>query len=158
MNGMIRDSDMSKEAASYNIISGRMPWLVDWVSQGLGEPNTDWVGTNYYTVAFYYNGKLVGGLVCHDLRLGCDVWWTIYTTNKKWCNRKVLHHIFHLAFDVCKCRRISLGVSRNNMASLSLVKRLGFKFEGYLRGYRDNGEDVILFGMLKNECLWKGKK
>ncbi len=158
MNGMTRGSDMNREAAFCKIISGRMPWLVEWVSRGLGEPNTDWAGTNYYTVAFYYYEKLVGGLVYHDLRPGCDVWWTIFTTDKKWCNRKTLSFVFHLAFDVFKCRRVSVGVSRNNLASLSLVKRLGFKFEGYLRGYRDNGEDVILFGMLENECLWKEKK
>lgn len=126
--------------------------IKDWVCAGLNE-NTDWCGENY-TCGFVRDGKLIGGLIYHDYRLDTDVWWTIFSTDKRWCTKRVLHYIFSIAFGALQCRRISLIVSAHNQTCLNFVRKLGFKEEGRLRAYRDDGSDGIIFGMLKSECRY----
>lgn len=106
---------------------------------------------------FVINGKLIGGLIYHNIRENRDLWWTIYTMDKRWCTKKILKQIFGLAFDLYKVQRISVNVRSDNLASQSLVERLGFKREGCLRSYDDSGADCCIYGMLKSENLWKGK-
>lgn len=127
--------------------------ITDVVREGLGY-DADWPGENYLTFGFFYNKKLAGGLVFHDLRRHTEVWWTIYATNRHWCTRKVLRLMFTIAFGRMDCRRISILVGKNNFQSLSLVRRLGFKEEGLLRQCRDDGEDCYIMGMLRSECPW----
>ena len=126
--------------------------IADWVSSGLGY-GKKWNEYNI-TFGFAYGGKLIGGLIYHNYREKTDVWWTIYTTDKKWCNRRILDFIFTYAFKVMQCRRISILVSKSKKPSLNLVQKLGFKKEGLLRAYRENGEDCYILGMLKQECKW----
>ena len=66
--------------------------------------------------------------------------------------------MFALAFNILKCRRVNLLVSKSNVRSLDFVRRLGFKTEGLLREYRENGEDCYFMGMLAKECPWLQKK
>ena len=157
---MIRGFGMSQAAASYSIISDNGNLITDWICRGLKE-DMSWVG-EHYTCGFVYDDRLIGGVIFHNLRPGHDVWWTIYTTDKRWCNSRVLHFLFATAFDGLGCRRINLLVSKSNQACLRLVKGLGFKIEGCLRDYRENGEDCYILGILKNEAKFyfknKGEK
>ena len=97
---------------------------------------------------------MLGGLIFHSYRPNTEVWWTVYTVDKRWCNRRMLKVMFDIAFNKLKCRRISLLVSKSNVAGINFVKKLGFQQEGMFRVYRENGEDCYIFGMLKNECKW----
>lgn len=126
--------------------------IKDWVCMGLKE-GKKWCGENY-TCGFVRDGKLIGGLIYHDYRLDTDVWWTIFSTDKRWCTRHVLHYIFDVAFNKFRCKRISLMVNAGNAPCLNFVTKLGFKEEGRLRAYREDGADIIIFGMLKDECRY----
>lgn len=144
---------MKQEAGLCKIIPDCNGMIANWVCAGLGE-NTDWIGANV-TIGIVRAGKLIAGVIYNDCRPGVDVWMTIYSASKYWCSRRILKHIFAVAFDVMDCRRVSAFVSVDNQASKSMLERLGFKREGLLRQYRDNGEDCFLFGMLKSECKWR---
>jgi len=130
-------------------------YTTKWVCDGLNE-DVNWVGANL-TLSIKLKGELIGGLIYNDLRPNVDVWWTIYTTDKRWASRHILRYCFDVAFNLMNCRRISLFVSKDNHKSLNLVEKLGFKREGLLRQYRDDGSDCYLYGMLKNECKWRSK-
>ena len=144
---------MSREAELCKIWPDSDGIIARWVCAGLGE-NCDWIGPNL-TIGISLGGKMIAGIIFNDLRPGRDVWLSIYSTNPRWCCRRVLRAVFETAFEAMKCRRVSLFVSRGNSASISLVERLGFKKEGMLRQYRDNGEDCFVYGMLKSECKWR---
>lgn len=156
MNGMIRGFVMSREAASYNniIIADKNDEITKWICQNL-KSGTDWLGP-HFTIGFVRNGRLIGGLIYHDYRPGCDVWWTIYTADKKWCSKKVLKFMFALAFEHFGCRRVSMITDVDNYPCLKLAQKLGFKAEGLLRQYRENGKDAVLMGILKHECQFLG--
>lgn len=127
--------------------------IAQWVCQGLGE-TTDFLDGPFYTIGFFQNEKLVGGLIYHDIRPGMDLWMTIYTSHPSWATKKNLKQLFHIAFKILKCRRINVLISRSNEKSLSLCQRLGFQKEGLLRKYREDGEDAYILGMFENECKY----
>ncbi|HCU58442.1 MAG TPA: hypothetical protein DIC64_00485 [Alphaproteobacteria bacterium] len=128
----------------------------DWVGLGLNEPK-DWVGQNI-TLGVKMGKQLIAGIVFHDIRPRTDVWLTIFSTDKKWCNKRVLRAIFDIAFNFLECRRASVRVDAFNKKSRKLVEGLGFIKEGVLRRFEDNGNDGIIYSMLKNECVWRTKK
>ena len=138
---------------TYRIIQDKDGKITHWVCRGLGY-DTAWLD-DYLTFGFEYDNRLVGGLIFHDWRCGQDVWWTVYTVDKHWCNRTMLQKMFALAFNILKCRRVNLLVSKSNVRSLDFVRRLGFKTEGLLR---ENGDDCYFMGMLAKECPWLQKK
>jgi RimJ/RimL family protein N-acetyltransferase len=62
--------------------------------------------------------------------------------------------IFDYPFNYLKVSRITSCVRPGNAASITWNKRVGFTYEGCQRkGYPD-GEDKLIFGMLREECKW----
>ena len=87
---------MNKETASCKVVADSNDYISNWICKGLNI-DKQWLG-EHFTIGFVIADKLVGGLIYHDLRPRQDVWWTLYTTNKRWCSKKVLKFIFSLAF------------------------------------------------------------
>lgn len=155
MSGLIPGYAMKSAPALCRIVADVDGRIAKWVCTGLGE-SLDWVGRNV-TMGVILDGRLIAGIIFNDVRHGRDVWLTIYSTDKRWCCRRVLRAVFNLAFDVMDCKRVSLFVSKDNEPSIKLVEGLGFVREGLLRQYRDNGQDCYVYGMLKYDCIWRSK-
>lgn len=137
---------------SYDVIYDKDELITRYVCDKL-KFGYEWLGA-HLTFGFTVDDKLVGGLIFHDYRPDGEIWWTIYTDNKRWCNRRMLRFMFGLAFKILQCRRISISVDAKNKICLKFVQKLGFKQEGILRAQRDDGSDNIVLGMLKTECNW----
>ena len=105
-----------------------------------------------HCLAIVNQGRVFGGVVFSDYRENDSAWISIYTNNKRWCTRKCLKQIFGFGFEVLKCRRLNALVRESNRASVSLTERCGFVPEGKMRQYFRDGEDVLIFGMLREEC------
>lgn len=153
---MIRGSDMSREAGYCKIVTDTDGSIARWVCNGLGL-GSDWVGPNY-TCGFVLGGKLIGGLIFNDIEADRNLWWTIYSTDKRWTNRRTLSFVFEAAFCGFNVRRISLLVDCDNTDCLNFVEKLGFKREGLLREFGDDGQNRYVLGMLKNECKFLRRK
>lgn len=145
-------SEAAFSKAEYQIYPDVSGDIACWVCQGLGYNPAELRAD--ITFGFALENRMIGGLIFHDFRPEHDVWWTLYTTDKRWCNRRMLREMFNLAFGKMKCRRINILVSKSNQNSLKFVEKLGFCREGLLRAYREDGEDCYILGMLKNECKW----
>lgn len=138
--------------AEYKIIEDKNDFITRYVCAGL-KFGYEWLG-KHFTFGMVVDGKLVGGLIFHDIRPNGEVWWTIYTEDKRWCNRRMLRFMFGLAFKALNCRRVSLAIDARNSDCLKLAKKLGFTREGILRAQRDDGGDNVVWGILKTECKW----
>lgn len=123
--------------------------IAQWVCEGL-KTDTGWL-QNYITFGVLYKTKIVAGLIFHDIHYGQDVTWTIYSRDRHWCTRRVIKTFMQIAFEDFKCRRINLLVNPDNKICLDFVTRLGFVKEGYLRRFRENGEDCYILSLLKTE-------
>ncbi len=146
---------MSRATASCKVVADEGDVVTRYVCAGLGY-DTAWLD-EHFSIGFVLGGRLIGGLIYHNIRPGRDVWWTLYTTDKRWCTRRILNFMFGLAFEHFGCRRISMSADIDNAACLKLALRLGFKAEGVLRGFRDNGKDAVIMGILQQEYNMKGK-
>lgn len=71
-----------------------------------------------------------------------------------WCYPDILYHIFAYPFEQLGCTRVTAPIKSTNRASIRTVEALGFTLEGTLRHAGRNGEDTLLYGMLKEECRW----
>lgn len=142
---------MKQPAEFYNVIHDNK--LTDWICEGL-KTDKSWLEGEYYTIGFRLGNKLLGGLIYHNIRPHRDLWMTIYTIDKRWCNRRVLKTIFSLAFNLWQVERVSILVSEKNIPCKKLVEKLGFKQEGLLRKYLDDGSDCHFYAMLKTENKW----
>lgn len=97
---------------------------------------------SYVVLGFqHYNG--------HDMELSIAT-----NGGRTWATREFLRTAFSYVFDDCGCHRCTVRVREDNTQSLELVKRLGWKQEGVLREAVKTGENLIIFGMLRQECRW----
>lgn len=67
--------------------------------------------------------------------------------------RGTLRQVFEYPFITCGFDRVTALVSSANARSIEFIQRLGFSLEGRKRKAID-GEDEIIYGMLKSECRW----
>ncbi len=75
-------------------------------------------------------------------------------TSRNWLTRAYLYHCFAYPFIQCDFRRISCVISQSNAASLKFTRACGWAQEGIVRAGGFDGEDAVLFGMLRRECRW----
>ena len=99
------------------------------------------------------DGRLIGGAVYNNYA-GFMVDIHIATTDKRWCNRRVLKAVFEMAFDTLKCVRLNMMCAKNNKTMRRLASGLGFKQEGCNRKAHLGTTDAISYGLLKSECRW----
>lgn len=74
---------------------------------------------------------------------------------KDWATRGMLYGIFALPFLHNRLNRVTLPIADDNKDAQILALKLGFGFEGRLRA-GPQGADEILFGMLRENCIWIG--
>jgi hypothetical protein len=72
-----------------------------------------------------------------------------------WFTREYAVRTMTYPFVDCGLTRISAMISVDNRASLMFTMRFGgWVKEGVIRRAGGHGEDLVLFGMLREHCLW----
>lgn len=75
--------------------------------------------------------------------------------SRRWVTREFCHRVMAYPFIQCGFPRITCIVSRNNRPSLQLVRRFGgWQLEGVMREAGLAGEGLMIYGMLRRDCLW----
>lgn len=59
-------------------------------------------------------------------------------------------YVFRYCFETLDCQRITATTHVLNGSAIHAMRRLGFKYEGILKGYY-SGKDAAVFGLLRNE-------
>ncbi len=98
-------------------------------------------------------GQLIAGsMYTHYVQR--DVRVTFALAGVRSCTRYFLGECFRYPFLGLGCHRMTTVVREGNCASRNWCVRLGFELEGQLREYFPNGEDCLIFGMLRSQCRW----
>jgi RimJ/RimL family protein N-acetyltransferase len=126
--------------------------VINFVAKGLKEDVREYIPS--LELGIYLDNKLIGGVLINDLRPNRDCNLSIYTENPRWAARQVMKYVFTVIFVTIGAKRCTAYVSESNKKSHNMCLRLGFKDEGFLREYRENGENCYVMGMLKQECKW----
>ena len=69
-----------------------------------------------------------------------------------WLTRPFLAAIFFYPFVQANRRRLTVPVPADNEHALRFVRHIGFRDEGVLRQAGADGCDIIILGMLRQEC------
>ena len=100
------------------------------------------------------DGEL-SAVVVFNLFSGADIAMHIAAVpGRRWMTREFLRAAFRYPFWQLGCRRVTGYVPASNADALRFDLHLGFVQEGRMREALPDGEDVIVLGMLRNECRW----
>lgn len=75
-----------------------------------------------------------------------------------WLSRRFLAAGFHYPFVTAGLRRITGLVPADNHKAIRLNRHFGYREEGRLRFAAENGSDLIIMGMLREECIFIPKE
>lgn len=121
------------------------PAVSGWVGERVGCEFGDCAA-----IGLLEGGRLICGVVYSHWMIGPEnsVEMTI-AAEGRWAHRRTLKVFFSYAFDNLNCRRVTAV-----MRSPGFLERLGFTHEGTLRKGYPNGDDMLVYGMLREECRW----
>ena len=57
-------------------------------------------------------------------------------------------------FQTNGCNRVTARTRASSLRVRRFIEKVGFQQEGVLRAYYKDGEDAILYGLLRSECRW----
>lgn len=122
----------------------------EWLESRLGFEPED--GECFYVMG---DRGIKGAVVFHDYDSE-DVELTA-AGDTGWLTRRLIRFIGWFVFEYIRCMRCTMRIAVGNKRMVDLAHRLGFTLEGRMRKAR-NGEDVLIFGMLREENPWQRKK
>ena len=70
-----------------------------------------------------------------------------------WASRRFFHASFELPFLVLEVPRVTGLIRGGNLTAQGFVSRLGFQYEGRMRKAFPDGEDLVLYGLLREDYL-----
>jgi RimJ/RimL family protein N-acetyltransferase len=97
------------------------------------------------------HGQLTGGMVFNN-QSEADIELSIVAPKR--LTRGICRVIAQYAFETAGCMRMTARTRESNLQVRRVIEKVGFRQEGVLRGYYRDGEDAILFGLLRSECRW----
>lgn len=100
------------------------------------------------------NGELIVGVVYNNYSTTDICMHVAAAPGKLWATREALSVFFHYPFRKLACRRVTALVAFSNRPCRSFTESLGWKPEGIMRDAIEDGDDLIVYGMLKSECRW----
>lgn len=72
---------------------------------------------------------------------------------RNWVSRSFFHASFELPFKVLEVARVTGLIRASNKNAQAFAAKLGFKYEGTMRKSFPDGEDLVLYGLLREEYL-----
>lgn len=71
-----------------------------------------------------------------------------------WASRAVLHHLFAYPFLQLGARAISVSAGIDNLPSINLATKMGFKPEAIIKYAAPSGADMVVLKMFREDCRW----
>lgn len=98
------------------------------------------------------DGELIGGVIYDDYN-GSNIWMHVAGTDGiRWATKSFVQAVFRYPFIQLGCKRISGWVEQSNEKARKLDEHLGFKREAILKGAAQDGGDVFIYCMTREDC------
>lgn len=110
----------------------------------------------YYAIGVTRGAEIVGACLYTDYRPcagGGNI--LMYAAGHNWISRRVIAAMFGHPFNRLNCHRVTALIRRRNKASRTMVEKLGFQLEGKIRRGFSTREDMMCYGLLREECAWE---
>lgn len=128
--------------------------LVPWVKERIEGVE---FASDAVAIGVELDGKIAAAVVYDDFtRNGCA--FSVASDGKsRWLSRGFLNLVFAYPFLQCGLKRVGSLVSVTNDKAIRLNTGIGMVREGVIRSAGINGEDLIAFGILREECRFLPK-
>jgi RimJ/RimL family protein N-acetyltransferase len=135
------------------ILAGKDELVTQWVTERIKDFSVS--GKGHSAIGLMDgDGQILAGVV-YDMFRGYDVQMHIATTkDRKWMTKTFLHECFRYPFLQLGVKRVTGLVPASNEDARRFDEHLGFKLEGRVRLGCPDGDDLLIYGMLKDECRW----
>ena len=127
----------------------QLPVFRLWLCRKLGIPNLMPMST---TIAVL-NGDDIAAVAAYSRFIGPDCWITI-AGEGRWLTKSIVPLFFKYPFNHLGCRRLSAFCRESNVHAIEFAKRFGFRQEGVMRAYFEDGENCVVLGLLREDCQW----
>lgn len=128
--------------------------VASWVLERIKDSETERFDRQWYeTLGFLDKDKKLNGGVVYFNYVGHAIE-AMAAGEGYWLTPRKTQMIFIYPFVYLGCRRMTVIAARRNKKSRRFIERLGFTFEGCLRKGMSDGQNAIIYGMLKEECRW----
>ena len=133
---------------------------------GQDERIVSWVGKRVevkdfgscVAIGLEQDGELIAGVVFNLYSPPSICMHVAAVPGRRWMTREYLFRCFAYPFLQLNCTRITALVREHNEQSQKFVEHIGFVKEGVMRQGSEDGSDLIVYGMLKDECRYLGIK
>ncbi|TDN70396.1 GNAT family protein [Paraburkholderia sp. BL10I2N1] len=132
-----------------DFIYGEDARVTAWVARRIGVKFGDTTA-----IGVERDGELIAGVV-YDRYTGNDICMHVAAEpGARWATKQAMFRFFVYPFVQLKCSRVTGLVGANNHAARRFDEHVGFVQEGLLRRGMEDGSDLIVYGMLREECRW----
>ena len=101
----------------------------------------------YWSVGFSRYGKLIGGAVIFGIQENRANAYASIAGYGAWMTKEVAATITTIPFEVFHVAHVTALVREDNLRSIKLMERLGYKIEGYKRKAYDGVRGQLVFGL-----------
>lgn len=99
------------------------------------------------------SGELVGGVVFTTFQ-GHDIHAHLAFDTPRWATPQTLRQLFSYPFGQLPCVRMTAPIGRKNKHTRRFAEWLGFELEGVMKRGLDGREDLMIYGMQREQCRW----
>lgn len=125
---------------------------LEWAVPRLGAGPGHWDDAS--TLYMERHGEIIACVIYNRWYPGISVEISVAAAKPNWLTRDFLALVFHNPFNVWGMRRVGSSIAASNERSVEFCEHLGFKHEGTIRQGAPDGDDLLLYGMLRNECRY----
>jgi RimJ/RimL family protein N-acetyltransferase len=136
------------------VVYGEDSRVCKWVQELVDE---DDFGDGAVGIGLEKDGELVAGVVFNNYNKASIHMHVGAKKGTNWLTREYLTRCFAYPFIQLKVNRVTGLVRIDNLAAQKFDEHLGFKREGLVRQGCTDGTDMILYGLLKDECRYLPK-
>lgn len=110
---------------------------------------------NPFSFGVLKGDKLIGAAVFDNYRPAIkSVCISLAITDKRAMTRGFLRLLANYAFITLGANRMTAMIDEDNLSSIKITEKVGFKLEGIMRKGSPTGNNMCIYGMLKEECKW----
>lgn len=126
-----------------------------WVQAQIGIP-FGWPECT--SLALCEDGDIIAGVIFEGYFAGSINIHVAAIPGRRWMTRQFLQETFYYPFVQLDCHRLTGVVADSNEEAKRFDEHLGFVREGRIRKGAPDGTDLIIYGMLKEECRFLPKE
>jgi RimJ/RimL family protein N-acetyltransferase len=134
-----------------SVIYGQDERVLKWVGDRTDE---DDFGPGSTAIGLEEDNELIAGVAFNMYTKASICMHVAAMPGKRWMTKDFLWRSFAYPFIQLGCNRVTGLVREDNFVAQKFDEHLGFKREGLLRRACTDGQNMILYGMLREECRW----